>query len=74
MMKKFNWGHGITLFLIIFLLLNVVVVIYTLSQDVELVTDNYYENELKYEDHLVQERRGMNLPDSIKIDLNNLNL
>ncbi len=73
-MKKFNWGHGITIFLVIFLLLNVAVVLYTFSQDVELVTDNYYEKELKYEDQIVRERRGMNLPDSLKIDLDNSNL
>lgn len=73
-MKKLNWGHGIAVFLVIFLVINVAVVLYTFNQDVELVTDNYYEKELKYEDQLIQERRGMNLPDSLKIDLDNLNL
>lgn len=73
-MKKFNWGHGIAIFLVIFLLLNVAVVLYTFSQDVELVTDNYYEKELKYEDQLIRERRGMDLPDTLKIDLEGLNL
>ncbi|MBK8660696.1 MAG: FixH family protein [Ignavibacteriales bacterium] len=73
-MKKFNWGHGIAIFLVIFILLNVAVVLYTFSQDVELVTDNYYEKELKYEDQLIRERRGMDLPDSLQFDLDGLNL
>lgn len=73
-MKKFNWGHGIAIFLVIFLMLNVAAVLYTFSQDVELVTDNYYEKELKYEEQLIQERRGMDLSDSLKIELDKLNL
>ncbi|MBK7867464.1 MAG: FixH family protein [Ignavibacteriales bacterium] len=73
-MKKLNWGHGIAIFLIIFLMLNVAAVLYTFSQDVELVTDNYYEKELKYEEQLIQERRGMDLSDSLKIELDKLNL
>lgn len=73
-MKKFNWGHGIAIFLVIFLVLNVAAVLFTFSQDVELVTDNYYEKELKYEDELIRERRGMDLKDQLQIDLNKLNL
>ncbi|GAB1442086.1 hypothetical protein MASR2M39_09210 [Ignavibacteriales bacterium] len=73
-MKKLNWGHGIAIFLVVFLLLNIAVVLYTFSQDVELVTDNYYERELKYEDQIIRERRGMDLPDSLKINLNNSTL
>ncbi len=68
-MKKLNWGHWIAIGLGVFLVLNVIVVIFTFSQDVELVTDNYYEKELKYEDELSRMNRALSLPDSLKLSL-----
>jgi len=72
--KKLNWGHGIAITLGIFLILNLIVLIFVFRLDVQLVTDNYYEKELKYEDEIVIMRNALNLPDSMKFDLNNLNL
>ncbi len=73
-MKKLNWGHWIAIVLGVFLMLNVIVVVFTLSQDVELVTDNYYEKELKYQDEIGKMNKALSIPDSLKLSLNNYEL
>ncbi|MEN8137943.1 MAG: FixH family protein [Bacteroidota bacterium] len=52
---KFNWGHGIALFLIVFVVTTVGVVIKISTDDTyshELVSENYYEDELKYQEEI----------------------
>lgn len=73
-MKKLNWGHWIAIVLGVFLILNVIVVVFTFSQDVELVTDNYYEKELKYQDELGKMNKALSLPDSLKLTMNKYEL
>jgi hypothetical protein len=73
-MKKLNWGHGIAIFLVVFLLFNVFVFIFAFNQDIQLVTDNYYDKELKYEAEINKMNNVANLPDSLKIKLDKLNL
>lgn len=49
---KFNWGHGISLFLLIFVITTVSVVVLILTDDTynhELVSESYYEDELNYQ-------------------------
>lgn len=73
-MKKLNWGHWIAIVLGVFLVLNVIMVIFTFSQDVELVTDNYYEKELKYQDELGKMNKALSLPDSLKMSMDRFEL
>ncbi|GJQ32426.1 MAG: hypothetical protein HBSAPP04_12650 [Ignavibacteriaceae bacterium] len=73
-MKKLNWGHWIAIVLGVFLVLNVIMVIFTFSQDVELVTDNYYEKELKYQDELGKMNKALALPDSLKMSMDRFEL
>lgn len=58
----------------VFLVLNVIMVILTFSQDVELVTDNYYEKELKYQDELGKMNNALSLPDSLKMSMDRFEL
>ena len=46
---KFNWGTGIAVFYILFMVVLVSVVIKTKSYDHSLVMNNYYEEDLKYQ-------------------------
>ena len=46
---KFNWGTGIAVFYILFMVILVSVVIKTKSYDHSLVMNNYYEEDLKYQ-------------------------
>ena len=55
---KFNWGHGITIFLIIFVATTIGVVVKISTDDAynhELVSENYYEDELKYQEEIDKE-------------------
>lgn len=46
---KWNWGTGILLSIIIFMMILIGIVYVFMSQDVDLVTSNYYGKELKYQ-------------------------
>ncbi len=51
-MKKFTWGHGIVLALLSFIgfILYMIFVFSHGQQNSELITDNYYEEELAFQD------------------------
>ena len=48
---KFNWGHGIALFYITFASVLVYFVVKSTQHDHGLVVENYYEEDLKYQQH-----------------------
>jgi len=52
MNKKFNWGFWIIVSLILFAVGTFVLVFISMNTKVELVTDDYYEKELKYQQHI----------------------
>jgi hypothetical protein len=49
---KMNWGTGIAITYVVFVLATVAVVLYTTTIDVNLVTDDYYEKELAFQDEI----------------------
>lgn len=49
---KFNWGHGITVFFVIFVSLMLTALFVSRTKNIDLVTEDYYSAELKYQDHL----------------------
>lgn len=67
-MKKISWGMGIVITLAIFFLINVAIVIFAFSQKVDLVTDNYYEKDLKYEQEIIKQRNTKSLSSQIQIE------
>lgn len=48
---KINWGWGIAIFYSVFVLAFIIILIYSFGQDNSLVTENYYETDLAYQDH-----------------------
>ncbi|QOJ28978.1 MAG: FixH family protein [Ignavibacteriales bacterium] len=46
---KWNWGTGIFIFIVFFVLMNVVFGIIAVNTKVDLVRTDYYESELKYQ-------------------------
>ncbi|HKB85727.1 MAG TPA: FixH family protein [Ignavibacteriaceae bacterium] len=46
---KWNWGTGILLSIIVFMSILIVLVYVFMSQDVDLVTKDYYSKELRYQ-------------------------
>ena len=46
---KFNWGHGITIVIILFMAFIVMLVVKTFNHNADLVQDNFYEQELLFD-------------------------
>jgi hypothetical protein len=47
---KFNWGHGVTIFILSFMAFIVTLVVMTFNKNADLVQDDYYEQEVLFED------------------------
>jgi nitrogen fixation protein FixH len=66
MKKPFSWGTGIAIFIIGFLILNVVFVFFAFGEKVDLVTENYYAKELKYQDEIDKQNNYASLEHEIQ--------
>jgi len=63
---KFNWGKGIILACAVFVAGILAMVAITMTKNVDLVTPNYYEKEIKYQDEINRLNNANNLKDSVK--------
>ncbi len=70
---KFNWGTGIALFYGTFVLVLVFVVIRSTKQDHSLVSDQYYADDLKYQEHYDKLVNAQTLEQDLEVK-NNPNL
>lgn len=59
--KKSHWGTGIVIAIAVFITVMLGVAGYLMTQDVNLVTDRYYEKELAYQDriHALERTRAL---------------
>ena len=62
-MKKFTWGHGVVIALLSFMafILSMLFLFPNGQKNSEMVTDNYYEEELKYQDVIDAKKRADDL-------------
>ena len=67
-MMKFNWGHGIALFYIVFASVMVYFAVKSTQHDHSLVVDNYYEEDLKYQQHFEKLENSKSLENDVKIN------
>ena len=49
---KMNWGTGIVIAFILFIGIVVTTGVYLMNQDVDLVSDDYYDKEIAYQQHI----------------------
>ncbi len=68
---KISWGVGITITIIVFTVVSVAFIFFAFSQDVNLVTDDYYARELAYEDQIQKIKRTKELPEQLNIAVDN---
>ena len=68
-MNVISWGKGITLVILLFIVGIGYLVYRTTIVKSEMVTDNYYEKELKHEEVLQAERNALNLSALPKVEL-----
>src|SRR5690554_281980 len=76
MMKKINWGTGIVISIIIFMIISVSMMLIFINQKVDLVTENYYEKTLVYQEQIDIKKRTAELKEDVEInyDGNNINI
>ncbi len=68
MKKEKYWPIGITVFLIFFVLANVGFLIFALGIDTDLVSENYYEDELAYQQQIDRIQNAKRLSEPLRID------
>jgi hypothetical protein len=71
---KFNWGHGIFIFLTIFVILAIAFIVFSLNQDIDLVSKDYYNKGASFSEQIEINRRSENYIDSINIVINQTNV
>jgi hypothetical protein len=68
--SKFSWGTGIVIGIVIFVVISVSMTIIFMMQDVNLVSDNYYEKSLVYQEEIDKQSRTKTLNEQVKINFN----
>lgn len=68
---KISWGSKITFVYIAFVVFVVIAVLFAFRQDLNLVTDNYYEKELVYQNQIDKEKNAESLTEKPEINFNN---
>lgn len=68
MFKKFNWGWGIAIVYGSFVLTFIAVLVYSTTQKVDLVNEDYYKSELNYQKRIEAINRTKLISDGIIID------
>ena len=69
-MKKISWGTGIAIGIIIFVVISITMTVIFMTQDVNLVSDNYYEKSLGYQEEIDKQSRTKSLDEEVKINFN----
>ncbi len=64
-----NWGVKILISYLVFLVAVLASVFFAMNQKTELVTDNYYEKELKYQEQIDKSHRTKSLKEKTEIRL-----
>jgi len=72
MFKKFNWGHGITIFYICFVSAVVTALVASFSVDHSLVVDDYYAKDLAYQSQYDKTKNSLE-SQNVKVDLDGVN-
>jgi hypothetical protein len=69
MKMKFNWGTGIFIVIVIFLIAVIAFFIFINTLDINLVEDNYYEKELVYQERIEKINNTSGLPGKIDFSI-----
>ena len=61
MKLKISWGNGIVIAFGVFMSVNVLTAVYLMNQDVNLVSEDYYDEEIKYQQQIDRMERTSRL-------------
>ena len=65
---KWNWGWGIFVSIVLFMTIIVVIVASMMNREVDLVTDKYYDKEIKYQQQIDKEKLTAELSKKIVVN------
>lgn len=68
--SRINWGTGIVVGIIVFVVISISMTVIFMTQDVDLVADKYYENSLQYQVEIDKQSRTKLLDEQVKINFN----
>ena len=73
---KFNWGTGIFISIVLFMIISIILAGIFMNRRVDLVTDNYYEKTLTYQNQIDTYKRTAELKDKVSFNYadNKINL
>lgn len=64
----FNWGKGLAIVIVLFILATLSVVAYIISLDYHMVTENHYEEAVNYQEHIDRVEEASALEKPIKVE------
>ena len=67
---KISWGTGIAIGITVFVIISLSMTVIFMTQDVHLVTDDYYEKTLTYQEEIDKQSRTIALNDEVRINFN----
>lgn len=65
---KFNWGTGIFISIVLFMIITVILTVIFMNRRVDLVTNNYYEKTLTYQNQIDTYKRTAGLKEKVSFN------
>ena len=69
--SKFNWGTGILITIIVFMVITISTVVYLMNQDVDLVASDYYDEGIHHQEQIDRMNRTNKMGDEVSINPEN---
>lgn len=66
---KFNWGHGIVLVIVLGVSFFLTLMYITTRERIDMVTEEYYPKELKYEEQITKEKNYKALEEGVSVEV-----
>lgn len=66
--SKFNWGTGILITIIIFMIITIGTVVFLMNQDVDLVTSDYYNKGIQHQEQIDRVNRTNLMDEPVQIN------
>ena len=69
--NKLNWGTGILITIIVFMIITISTVVYLMNQDVDLVASDYYDKGIHHQAQIDRMNRTNKMGDEVSINREN---
>ena len=69
--SKFNWGTGILITIIVFMIITIGTVVFLMNQDVDLVASDYYNLGIQHQDQIDRVNRTNSMDEAVQINSEN---